>query len=157
MTAPITAYTFGSVAPIGIITNLVAVPLAGIAVPAVFASLVVGPTMAAGAGLVLAAIEWLATTLSMVPGGHLVSAAGGKFALPWLGVLAVTVWVLERRPRWSMLQVRLAFVCAVAAWTMVFVRISGPKSSDGITVHVLDVGQGDAIVLRTRMRRCGRK
>ncbi len=153
VTAPITAYTFGSVAPIGIVTNLVAVPLAGIAVPAVFASLVMGPTMAAGAGLVLAAIEWLATTLSMVPGGHLVSVAGAKFALPWLGVLAVTVWLLERRPRWGLLQVRLAFGCAVVAWTMVFVRVRGSRFSDGLTVYVLDVGQGDAIALRTRRGR----
>ncbi len=150
VTAPITAFTFGSVAPIGIVSNLVAVPLAGIAVPAVFASLVVGPTMAAGAGLVLAAIEGLATTLSMVPGGHLVGAAGWSFAWPWLGVLVGTVWVLERRPRWGILQVRLAFASAVAAWAMVFFPVGGPKSGEGLTVHVLDVGQGDAIALRTR-------
>ena len=149
VTAPITAYAFGSVAPIGIVTNLVAVPLAGVAVPAVLASLILGSAMAAGAGLVLATIEWLANTLSAVPGGHLVSTDGWRFALPWLSVLMFAVWLLERRPRWSVLQVRLAFASAVVAWALVVVRIGVAKSGDGVTVHVLDVGQGDAIALRT--------
>ncbi|HYX82916.1 MAG TPA: ComEC/Rec2 family competence protein, partial [Gemmatimonadales bacterium] len=33
LTAPITAYSFGTVAPIGVLANLVAIPLAGLAVP----------------------------------------------------------------------------------------------------------------------------
>src|SRR5207247_1858353 len=44
LTAPITAFAFGTVAPIGVLANLVAIPLAGVAVP----------------GLVLAlALSWL--------------------------------------------------------------------------------------------------
>src|SRR5439155_452245 len=40
ITAPITAYAFGTVAPIGIVANLIAIPLAAIAVPGLMIALV---------------------------------------------------------------------------------------------------------------------
>lgn len=70
-TAPITAYAFGSVAPIGILANLPAIPLAAAVVPAVFLSLVFGETLAGAAGLGLAGIETIGTLASRIPGGHL--------------------------------------------------------------------------------------
>src|SRR5712692_1525171 len=42
-TAPITALAFGTVAPIGVLANLVAIPLAGLAVPGLVAALVTAP------------------------------------------------------------------------------------------------------------------
>src|SRR3954468_4649308 len=41
LTAPITAYAFGTVAPIGVVANLVAIPLAGVAVPGLMVALLV--------------------------------------------------------------------------------------------------------------------
>jgi len=69
-TAPITAYAFGSVAPVGVVANLVAVPLASLCVPAVFVSLLAG-VMAPGAGLTLAILERVAAFAGRVPWGHL--------------------------------------------------------------------------------------
>jgi competence protein ComEC len=39
LTAPITAYAFDTVAPIGVLANLAAIPLAGLAVPGFMAAL----------------------------------------------------------------------------------------------------------------------
>ena len=54
-TAPITAFAFGTVAPVGLLANLVAVPLTGVAVPGVLVSLIGGGPLAAGSGLPTAA------------------------------------------------------------------------------------------------------
>jgi competence protein ComEC len=97
LTAPIAAFSFGTVAPIGIFANLVAVPLAGVAVPAVFLSLAAGPWLAGAAGLALAAIERTAVIASSLPGGHITSDAGFWFALPWSGFLILLWWLRSRR------------------------------------------------------------
>lgn len=147
-TAPITAFAFGSVAPIGIVTNLIAIPLAGVAVPAVFASLALGAVFARAGGLVLAAIERLAQLAAAVPWGHLAGTPGPAFAAPWLVVLAVAVWIMRRRPTWSVARRRLLIVGVGGIWAAVVAAF--PAAGDrGLDVWVLNVGQGDAIAVRT--------
>jgi competence protein ComEC len=103
VTAPITALAFGTVAPIGVFTNLVAIPLAALAVPglvfALVASWIVPPLarlFAAGWGLGLALIDGVAPAGAAVPGGHVVMVAGWRAAGLWLGVAAAGVVVVER-------------------------------------------------------------
>ncbi len=149
-TAPITAFAFGSVAPVGVLTNLVAIPLASLVVPAVLASLIIGAPLAAGAGLGLAGIEHTARIAAAVPGGHLTMEAGARFALPWLFVVGAMYWLLGRRPRWQALLVRLAAAAAIVTWGGLahaswVTRGHQPR----LTIHVLDVGQGDALAIRT--------
>jgi competence protein ComEC len=151
-TAPITAFTFGSVALAGVITNLVAVPLSALAVPALVVSLFVGMPAAAGAGLALAGIEGAAELGSRVPGGAVTGTAGVGFALPWLGLLIGAVWLGRLGPaKTRVLLPRLAVaaagcwaVSAIPAVTAVLHRRAG-----GLVLYVLDVGQGDAIAIRT--------
>jgi ComEC/Rec2-related protein len=89
-TAPITAYAFGTVAPIGVLANLAAIPLAGLAVPGLMVSLLVSSTwLAAGAGLCLALLDLVATTAARVPGGHFIMIAGPRAAALWLGILVL--------------------------------------------------------------------
>src|SRR5437879_12297517 len=64
LTAPITAYAFGTVAPVGVLANLVAIPLAGVAVPGLMIALAlswlvpsIAHLIASGAGLGLAVID----------------------------------------------------------------------------------------------------
>jgi competence protein ComEC len=148
-TAPITAYAFGAVAPIGVIVNLVAVPLAAVAQPAVFASLVF-TAAAPGAGLALAGIERVAGWAAAVPGGHLDGDPGLGFAVPWMAALAVAVWWYRFRPTWGVARLRLAGVTAAAAWIAAAGGLRGrPGAYDGLEIHVLAVGQGDGIALRT--------
>jgi competence protein ComEC len=154
-TAPITAYGFGMVAPVGLLTNLVAVPLAGLAVPGIFASLVFGGPVAGGTGLVLAALEHSATLAAAMPGGQVRGTPGAAFALPWLLLLVLLVWLtrspplVPARPRSSPV-VRGLAALAAAAWASVIIPAWPTRESDGrLSLYILDVGQGDAIVLRT--------
>src|SRR3954469_24805823 len=157
-TAPITASALGAVAVIGIALNFVAIPLAGVAVPGVLASLVVFPVwpglaaaLAGGAGLALHLLELVATGGAAVPGGHLIQPAELRSALPWLAALIVSLWAIGARNtfaeavrRWSWAGVATLWAGTLWVWA--------PGSSDagsGLTLHFLDVGQGDAAVLRT--------
>jgi len=150
ITAPICAYAFGTVAPIGIIANLVAIPLGAVAVPGAIVALLSSSTLlAAGAGLCLALLDAVAAAGAAVPGGHTVMTAGWPAAALWFGVLVVAWWLWRTPRRAGLIAARLAFVGAILSWTALFSAF--PRLSDCrcLTVHFLDVGQGDAIALRT--------
>nr|MBA3258023.1 ComEC/Rec2 family competence protein [Gemmatimonadales bacterium] len=73
-TAPITAAALGTVAPVGVVLNFVAIPLAALAVPGVIASLLLPPlspalaaALAAGSGLALHLLELLAVAGAAMP------------------------------------------------------------------------------------------
>jgi competence protein ComEC len=149
-TAPITAFAFGTVAPVGLLTNLVAVPLGGVAVPGVFASLALGGPLAAGSGLALAAVERAAEIAAMLPGGQVRGAPGVGFALPWAAGLGAAVWVCRRRPKLGALRLRTAAVLAAGAWAGVIIpALSARRGTKELRIFLLDVGQGDAIAVRT--------
>ncbi len=149
-TAPITAWVFGSVAPVGVLANLVAVPLAGVAVPGLFLSLFLGETMAAGTGLVLATLELVSRIGSTLPGGHVAGAPGPAFAAPWILILIAAIWVRRRRPSVVVLRKRLLSATAVVSWGLTALAIgSARERSDDLVLHFLSVGQGDAIAVRT--------
>src|SRR5207245_6157406 len=100
VTAPITALAFGTVAPIGVVANLVAIPLAGVAVPGLVLALVLSwafaglaQLLAAGAGLALALLDLIATGAAQVPGGHVVMTAGWQAAALWTGVALAAWWL----------------------------------------------------------------
>src|SRR2546428_2718428 len=73
VTAPVTAFAFGTVAPIGVVANLVAIPLAAVAVPGLAMALALSwiatnlaPLLAAGAGLGLALLDAVARLAASV-------------------------------------------------------------------------------------------
>ncbi len=148
-TAPITAFVFGSVAPIGVIANLAAVPLAGVVVPGVFLSLVFGSVIAGGTGLSLAMIERVAAVAAAAPGGHLAGQSGPGFALPWAGLLVAVVWVHARRPRWIAFRRRVLVTASLLWCVVVLPPVFARIGAAGVTIHILDVGQGDAIAVRS--------
>ncbi|MGH7607332.1 MAG: DNA internalization-related competence protein ComEC/Rec2, partial [Gemmatimonadales bacterium] len=150
VTAPITAYAFGTVAPVGIVANLVAIPLSAVAVPGLLVALVLSSDLlAAGAGLCLALLDLIAKWAAAVPGGHVVMAAGWQAAALWSAVLAVAWWLWHSPRRRWLIAARVAFIATIVSWAAVlhgFTRLSACRC---LTVHFLDVGQGDAAVLRT--------
>jgi competence protein ComEC len=155
LTAPITAFSFGTVAPVGVVANLVAIPLGALAVPGValalaasFAWPAAAGLLAAGSGLCLALLDVIAALAARVPLGHVITEAGWGAGATWLAVGAA-VWWLWHAPRHGAVRAaRLALLAAAASWTLVATGI--PRDRDGaLTVHFLDVGQGDAAVLRT--------
>jgi len=150
VTAPICALTFGTVAPVGVLANLVAIPLGAIAVPGVIVALLSSwGLLAAGSGFCLALLDLVAAAAAAVPGGHAVMEAGWRAAALWLGVLAIAWWLWRTPRRPWLIGARLAFIGALLSWTSLvhaFTRLSDCRC---LTVHFLDVGQGDAVALRT--------
>ncbi len=157
-TAPITAGIFGTVPLIGIVLNLAAIPLAALAVPGVVASLLVHPVLpglagalAAGAGLGLHALELLARAGAALPHGCLLvpptlaSAVGAGvvlMAVRWAAGPFVTLPEAARR---------VAATLALASWIAALAVLPAPAGDgrDGLTLHFLDVGQGDGAAIRT--------
>ena len=156
-TAPITSAALGTVAPVGIALNLAAIPLAALAVPGVFASLLAMPwapalarALAAGSGFLLHLLELLAWAGARLPGGHLVTEASPAQALPWLLALAALLWGLRGRTTAAEALRRWGWVGVVALWIPLGLRLGPAAHGDGgLALHFLDVGQGDGIVLRT--------
>jgi competence protein ComEC len=150
LTAPITALAFGTVAPIGVLANLAAIPLAGLAVPGLMAALLVSSSwLAAGAGLCLALLDLVAQWAAALPGGHFIMIAGPRAAAVWLGVLALAWWLWNSpRRRWT-IAARVSCIAAVLSLTTLFGAISRLSDCACLTVHFLDVGQGDATLLRS--------
>ncbi len=155
LTAPIAAFAFGTVAPIGVVANLVAIPLGAVAVPGLIIALLLSwvwsagaELLAAGAGLILALLDLVAATAARVPGGHAITAPGWPAAGLW-GAIAWVAWWLWRSPRrkW-LIAARLAFVATLCLATS-FLHDWSLDDCHCLTVHFLDVGQGDAAVLRT--------
>ncbi|HEX5004246.1 MAG TPA: DNA internalization-related competence protein ComEC/Rec2 [Gemmatimonadales bacterium] len=159
-TAPITAAALGTVALAGVGLNLVAIPLAAVVVPAVVASLLLGMLalplagpFAAGAGVGLGLLQELARWGASLPGGHLVMEPSLKATLPWLGLLAAMLWCVHRTTRAEAAR-RLAWVFTGGLWawtlatTLPALRVRTDEGSN-LTLHFLDVGQGDAAAIRT--------
>jgi competence protein ComEC len=158
-TAPITAAALGTVAPIGIALNFAAIPLAAIAVPGVIASLLVFPlssvvagALAAGAGLGLHLLELCAAAGAAVPGGHL-SLEPGDYAAAaqWVAGLALGLWAIGRCNTIGETGRRIAWMATAALWLAVArgLALAHADGGPGLTLHFLDVGQGDAALIRT--------
>lgn len=157
-TAPLTAAILGAVAPIGIALNFVAIPLAAVAIPGVLLSVAadqflpgVAATLAAGSGLALAGLEELARAGAAVPGGHLVLEPAWGSALPWLVVAALGWWGIAGGSTTYVALRRWGTAAAIGCWLLV-ARDGWPRGGDdngSLTLHFLDVGQGDAAAIRT--------
>jgi competence protein ComEC len=158
-TAPITAAFLGSVALAGVLLNFPAIPIAALAVPGVLASLVLLPiwssgaeALAAGAGLGLHLLEVCAAAGSALPVGYFASEPGSLTAvLPWLGVLALALWITGTRNTLPEAGRRLGWCLAAVLWLRLF-PVQAFASADGgggLALHFLDVGQGDGALLRT--------
>ena len=159
-TAPITAWALGTVAPVGIVLNFAAIPIAAVAVPGVLASLLLYPiarpvaaAFAAGAGLMLHLLELVAAAGAAVPFGHQLVAEGELGAtLPWAAALAVGLWCAAERNTAGEAARRAGWACTAVLWTALGRDALPAAHADegrGLTLHFLDVGQGDAAVIRT--------
>lgn len=152
-TAPIVAHHFGQVAPVSILANLPAVPLTSLALIGIGAAAVSEPLLpalaglfAGGAGLALDLLNGVVDLAVALPGGH------AAVARPqwWLWALAGLVFVgsldlagkLRGRVRWTI-------AAAAASAAFLLLPVLAEAEGDGLEIAFLDVGQGDAIALRT--------
>ncbi|HEX6926167.1 MAG TPA: DNA internalization-related competence protein ComEC/Rec2 [Longimicrobiaceae bacterium] len=151
-TAPITAYHFGTVAPIAILSNLPAIPLTSLALIGVLAAAVAAPVrpladlLASGAGLSLDLLDRVATVAANAPYANATVDRADLFAWGLATVAAGTTLVLVRRGSGL---VRATVATGVAATAIIVWPIAVNASSRGLEIHFIDVGQGDAIAVRT--------
>jgi competence protein ComEC len=161
-TAPITIANFGTMSLVGVAVNVLVSPLAGPVVIAALLGAVVGvaspslgevPTLVAGWGASL--IADIAHAAATVPGASQ-SMAGPGIAVTIAVVVAIPVvrWWLWSSTAPSRIPRRAALVAAgIALAAVVQLAVAASRRSAPWpavpTITVLDVGQGDAIVLRS--------
>ena len=151
-TAPLVAWSIGRVALVGPVTNLMADPIMGVLQPVLFVALCVPfpPIEAlcadAAHGLIVM-FDAIARLGAAVPGGALAITPSTTAAL-LAGVAAVAVLAacVSRHPERAVLTATSAVALLVLE---PIVRPARPFTE----LHVIDVGQGDAIALRTRQNR----
>lgn len=150
ITAPLVAWVFGRVSLIAPVANLVAAPIITLAQPILFLALVASPIALAGRFFaqavhpLLFAFDWISFTAASIP---LASITVGT--TPVTAVLAAAAAIC------------LIFACVVryptrpglSGLAIVAVMVVAPFFPHGVDRHVeldvLDVGQGDAILLRS--------
>lgn len=174
VTTPIAALHFGTASWIGIIGTPLAVPLMAAALVLILVALIIAALTGAVTGLhaqaadvTLRLLDWLAAVCAAVPGGH-----GNMDAVTVLACLlalaaAIVIWRrlyvatpappshapeaayghYERRGRRRAFGVATAVAAALAigAWAPRVIDSGGGR----MEIHAIDVGQGDAIAIRT--------
>ncbi len=152
VTAPLVAWSFGRVALLGPVTNLLADPVMGVLQPVLFLTLSI--PIASVQRFTVDAAHVLLTLFDRIA----LVAASLPFAAPAVLPTTVAAWaagiatiglvvacVAPRR--------RGALLVAVSALAAMIVEPVVPVSRRDTELHMIDVGQGDALALRTRQGR----
>lgn len=151
-TAPITAYQFGTIAPVAILSNVPAIPLTGLALVGIVAASLASPfpplanALASGTGVALDLLDRVAAVSAMVPYGSTAVERGQLFA--W-GIASACGIVIFLRVRRSRPPVRWTVASGAAATALIVWPMIAVVPGAGLELHFLDVGQGDAVAIRT--------
>ena len=156
-TAPLVAWGIGRMSFVAPLTNLVAAPIVVLLQPALFMALLLDPLAPPLAALVadaahplLAALDGTATVGASIPFAAATVSPSPVEAV--LGALAAGALVVACVSRFPGRPAVVAAACAVAlAWSPGAVLPT--RTSGVVELHVLDVGQGDAIAVRTERGR----
>ncbi|HJQ54178.1 MAG TPA: DNA internalization-related competence protein ComEC/Rec2 [Gemmatimonadaceae bacterium] len=150
VTAPLVAWVFGRISLIAPVSNLVAAPIITLAQPILFLAMLVGPFdgvarfIAGSVHPLLFAFDWVAWRAATIPGASItVSTTLVTAVLAAIAAVALVVACVSRFP------VRPAIAGMAALATMAVAPALPMHSSHDVELHVLDVGQGDAILVRT--------
>ena len=149
-TAPIAAAHFQHVAPAALVSHFAAAPLVGGAIGSLAMALVLPPPLdrlsAAAATAIIRVMVFLADWIAGLPGAHgaIAEPSGVTWAAFVLLLTALWRWLRWGRGRSAVLPLATAAALIVAAPAL-YTRVPGGLS----LLCSLDVGQGDAAVLRT--------
>ncbi|MEO6211240.1 MAG: DNA internalization-related competence protein ComEC/Rec2, partial [Gemmatimonadaceae bacterium] len=147
--APLVAWTFGRISLVAPITNILATPVVAVLQPALFLAVAISPIhflgmlVADACHPLLVALDTIATVGASVPHAALtVAPTLGTALLAGAASIAMLVACMSRAPARA---IALALgALSIAAW-----RPLWPERPGGMELHMIDVGQGDAIALRT--------
>ena len=149
VTAPIVAWHFGRVSLAAPITNLAAAPLFGLAQPILFLTLLLAPLrpvaslLADGASVLLLGIEKVGEWGASIPASAIDVQPTALTALLMAASSGTLIAACTAR-HWG----RPAVACGCALGSALWWPVVRP-AGDRLEVHMIDVGQGDAIALRT--------
>jgi|GEM_PF-315608 len=170
MTSPLTAYAFNLISPIGILTNLAAIPLASGTLYAGFAGLILLPLWPALSRYLLRLAAFLtrlilslSTTAASCTRGFCYLPSPPKMAIAAIYSGLILLAILLHLLRGKMASVRkraclLIFLLLLAAFLipLILLRLVGNKplapaapAHKLLTATFLDVGRGDACVIKT--------
>jgi competence protein ComEC len=148
--APLIAWHFGSISLVAPLVNLVAAPLIAIAQPALFLALVCAPVpvvahfVAGAVSPLLHGLDYLAL-LGSRPTWAAVSVAPTLTSTLLASAIVAALLAACVRARVG----PPLIAAAIGAATLVIVDLSASRGSGSLELHMLDVGQGDALALRT--------
>jgi len=146
-TLPITVYYFHKIPLIALVANVIIVPLVGILVALGFAILFFGWIPIVGAAYGQSA--WVVTELISIAAKKFSSVPLASYLLPQInalhviqyGLLVFTVFTIFRRSRRRKAVISGLLIVNLVVWSWAFQR-------RGLDVIFLDVGQGDAAIVR---------
>jgi competence protein ComEC len=147
--APIIAWIFGRISIVAPLTNLVANPVIGLAQPMIFCGMILAPIeplarlFADAAHPLLVALDRIAAAGAGVPHSTIQVAPTALAALVSCVCSAAVIVACASRD-W----IRSAAVAVGAAVVIVWLPLVPPRRGL-VELHMIDVGQGDAIALRT--------
>ncbi|MEP6781626.1 MAG: DNA internalization-related competence protein ComEC/Rec2 [Gemmatimonadaceae bacterium] len=149
VTAPIVAWYFGRVSLVAPLSNIAAAPVIAFLQPALFLALVLAPwhalaKIAADACIVpLAALDQVALRASEIPHAAM-HVAPTLLSAVCLGIAtaAFVRGTAAKRPARYVIGASIAL--CIAVWSPIL-----QKGNGELELHMIDVGQGDAIALRT--------
>ncbi|MFI5245906.1 MAG: ComEC/Rec2 family competence protein, partial [Gemmatimonadales bacterium] len=151
VTAPLVVWTFGRLSLIAPLTNVAASPVIALLQPMLFLALAAGPVhsvaqfVAHAAHPLLYAFDAIATIGAAVPYGSLRVAPALAVTLACgAAALALVVYASSRTHVAGRALVVSALAATVAIWW-----IAAPAGSGLAELHLIDVGQSDAIAIRT--------
>jgi competence protein ComEC len=149
VSGPLVAWHFGRLSLVAPLANVVASPIVAVLQPTLFLALAftsvaaVERFIADAASPMLWALDAVASTASRVPYASLnVAPSLGVAVIASLCALALLVACVSRHPG-RPLVVAGGSLAAIAWWPL------APLRARGVELHMIDVGQGDAIALRT--------
>jgi competence protein ComEC len=149
LTGPLVAATFGRVSLVAPLSNLVAVPLVAVLQPMLFLAALTLPIasisqfVADASHPFIASVDAIAAAAASVPGATLsVVTDEASIVLASVAVAALAIAAVSRYPG-------RALLTAMACGTLLAWRPLLPTGSTLTELHMIDVGQGDAIALRT--------
>ena len=153
VSAPLVTWHFGRLSLIAPITNLAATPLIAVAQPALFLALLLAPFapiaafIADAAHPLLATFDHIATVGATLPLASVTVAPTLTSAvLAGVACAAIVVACISYYPARAMIVAGAALVLAV--WIP-----SAPSVGRDAELHMIDVGQGDALAIRTPLGR----
>jgi competence protein ComEC len=152
ITTPIAGFHFGSVSLIALVANLLAIPVVTLAVPTAAAALAistvsigVAQSVAAGSELTLLWLNSIAQKCAAVPGGHF--AVTPMQVVAGTAAVAAAYWVVSQIRTFANSQI-LTRIAAATMAGLIPITVIQPRTT-GMQIHMIDVGQGDAIAIRS--------